>query len=108
MSRFLKLEIPRYQIGNDVIASRKEIKNPWISDVDQKGQASMELKLGPMTRARMKKLKASNGNEYNGIVAYMEEALKNKFEGQGKASKLFSIFSICKDHSREQFDDENG
>ncbi|KAI5658039.1 hypothetical protein M9H77_26832 [Catharanthus roseus] len=28
-----------------------------------------------MTRARMKKLKASNGNENNGMVAYMEEAL---------------------------------
>ncbi|KAI5682106.1 hypothetical protein M9H77_03334 [Catharanthus roseus] len=34
---------------------------------------------------------------------------KNKFEefeGQGKASKLFSIFSISKDHSMEQFDGE--
>ncbi|KAI5662869.1 hypothetical protein M9H77_22192 [Catharanthus roseus] len=42
----------------------------------------------------MKKLKASNRNEDNGMVAYMEEALKNKFEefgGQGKASKLFAI-----------------
>ncbi|KAI5664423.1 hypothetical protein M9H77_23746 [Catharanthus roseus] len=33
-----------------------------------------------MTRARMKKLKASNGNEVNSMVAYMEEALKNMFE----------------------------
>ncbi|KAI5664162.1 hypothetical protein M9H77_23485 [Catharanthus roseus] len=33
----------------------------------------------------------------------MEEALKNKFEefeDQGKVSKLFTIFSISKDHSR--------
>ncbi|KAI5676266.1 hypothetical protein M9H77_07216 [Catharanthus roseus] len=39
------------------------------------------------------------------MVAYMEEALKNKlggFEDQEKVSKLFSICSINKDHSREQ------
>ncbi|KAI5676649.1 hypothetical protein M9H77_07599 [Catharanthus roseus] len=30
-----------------------------------------------------------------------------EFEGQGKASKLFTICSISKDHSREQFDGEN-
>ncbi|KAI5677054.1 hypothetical protein M9H77_08004 [Catharanthus roseus] len=58
----------------------------------------MELKFGPMTRARMKKLKAYNRNEDNGMTAYMEEALKNKFERQGKASKCFSICSISKDH----------
>ncbi|KAI5664128.1 hypothetical protein M9H77_23451 [Catharanthus roseus] len=40
----------------------------------------MELKLGPITRAQMKKLKASNGNEDNSMVAHMEEDLKNKFE----------------------------
>ncbi|KAI5672385.1 hypothetical protein M9H77_12749 [Catharanthus roseus] len=66
----------------------------------------MELKLGPMTRARIKKLKASNGNEDKGMVAYMEGALKNKFEefkGQEKNSKLFTICLISKDYSREQF-----
>ncbi|KAI5652233.1 hypothetical protein M9H77_29420 [Catharanthus roseus] len=39
------------------------------------------------------------------MVAYMEEALKNKFEefkGQEKTSKLFTICSISKDFSREQ------
>ncbi|KAI5676168.1 hypothetical protein M9H77_07118 [Catharanthus roseus] len=61
---------------------------PTLNDVDQKSQASMELKLRPMTRARMKKLQAFNRNKDNGMVAYMEKALKNKFEGQGKASKL--------------------
>ncbi|KAI5667622.1 hypothetical protein M9H77_17475 [Catharanthus roseus] len=40
-----------------------------------------------MTRAWINKLKASNGNEDNVMVAYMEEALKNN-----------------KDYSREQFD----
>ncbi|KAI5672130.1 hypothetical protein M9H77_12494 [Catharanthus roseus] len=44
----------------------------------------MESNLGPITKARMKKLKASNRNEDNGMIAYMEEALKNKFEGVGK------------------------
>ncbi|KAI5668279.1 hypothetical protein M9H77_18132 [Catharanthus roseus] len=70
----------------------------------------MELKLGTMTRAQMKKLKASNGNKDNGMVAYMDEALKNifgEFGDQGKASKLFSICSISKDHSRKQFEGEN-
>ncbi|KAI5676536.1 hypothetical protein M9H77_07486 [Catharanthus roseus] len=36
-----------------------------------------------MTRAQIKKLNSSNGNEDNGTVAYMEEALKNKFEEFG-------------------------
>ncbi|KAI5663932.1 hypothetical protein M9H77_23255 [Catharanthus roseus] len=47
-----------------------------------------------MTRARMKKLKASNGNEDNGMVVCMEEALKKgfgEFGDQGKASKLVSF-----------------
>ncbi|KAI5676467.1 hypothetical protein M9H77_07417 [Catharanthus roseus] len=46
----------------------------------------------------------------NGIVAYMEEVLKNKFEGfgdQGEASKLLSICSISKDHSMKQLEEEN-
>ncbi|KAI5681907.1 hypothetical protein M9H77_03135 [Catharanthus roseus] len=42
----------------------------------------MELKLGPMIRAQMKKLKDSNGNEDNIMVAYIEEALTNKFEAR--------------------------
>ncbi|KAI5681866.1 hypothetical protein M9H77_03094 [Catharanthus roseus] len=70
----------------------------------------MELKLGPITRVRMKKLKASNGNEDNGMVTYMEESLKNRFErfgDQGEASKLFSICSISKDHYRKQLEREN-
>ncbi|KAI5648792.1 hypothetical protein M9H77_34797 [Catharanthus roseus] len=44
------------------------------------------------------------------MVVYMEEALKNNFEGFGdqeKASKLFSICSISKDHSRKQLEGEN-
>ncbi|KAI5649439.1 hypothetical protein M9H77_35444 [Catharanthus roseus] len=53
-----------------------------ISDADWKNQAPVELKPGPITRVWMKKFKASNGNEDNGMVAYMEEALKNKFEGK--------------------------
>ncbi|KAI5653331.1 hypothetical protein M9H77_30518 [Catharanthus roseus] len=52
-------------------------------DADRKNHASMELKLGPMTRARMKKPKASNGNKDNGMVVYMKEALKHKFEEFG-------------------------
>ncbi|KAI5672359.1 hypothetical protein M9H77_12723 [Catharanthus roseus] len=47
----------------------------------------------------------------NGVVAYMEEALKDKlegFEGQEKASKAFSMCSIRTDHSRERIRGENG
>ncbi|KAI5668777.1 hypothetical protein M9H77_18630 [Catharanthus roseus] len=116
----------------------------------------MELKHGPFASVRPKKIKANNGNVDNGMVFYMENALKIKFEGfedqeqgatdvdreamklkiycldqslvqgrrrtrlkvlkimfeefesQGKASKWFTICSISKDYSREQFDCENG
>ncbi|KAI5677757.1 hypothetical protein M9H77_08707 [Catharanthus roseus] len=57
------------------------------------------------------KLKIHNANKANGIVVFIEEALKNKlecFEAQGKASKLFSICSISKDHSTKQTGGENG
>ncbi|KAI5664130.1 hypothetical protein M9H77_23453 [Catharanthus roseus] len=80
-------------------------------DVDWKSQAPIELKLGPNTRAWMKKFKASNTNEDNGMVAYIEEALKNKFGGFGdqrEAFKLFSICSIRKDHLRKQLEGEIG
>ncbi|KAI5663397.1 hypothetical protein M9H77_22720 [Catharanthus roseus] len=57
-----------------------------------------------MTRARMKKLKASNETEDSGIVSYMEKVLKNnfkEFKGQEKTSKLFTICSISKDYPEE-------
>ncbi|KAI5662013.1 hypothetical protein M9H77_21336 [Catharanthus roseus] len=60
----------------------------------------MKLKFGLLTRAQIKKLKIHDADIDNGMVAYMEEALKNKLEGfedQGKVSKLFSICSISKD-----------
>ncbi|KAI5653663.1 hypothetical protein M9H77_30850 [Catharanthus roseus] len=53
----------------------------------------------------MKKLKFHDTNIDNGMVAYMEDTLKNKLEGfedQGKASKWLSIYTIYKHHSREQ------
>ncbi|KAI5681317.1 hypothetical protein M9H77_02544 [Catharanthus roseus] len=56
----------------------------------------MELKLGPITRARMNILKASNRNEDNGMF--------EEFKGQEKTSKLFTICSINKDYSREQLE----
>ncbi|KAI5676583.1 hypothetical protein M9H77_07533 [Catharanthus roseus] len=70
----------------------------------------MELKLGPITKAWIKKLKASFGIGDSGMVSYIEEALKNKFEefqGQVKTSKLFTIYSISKDYSREKLGVEN-
>ncbi|KAI5653445.1 hypothetical protein M9H77_30632 [Catharanthus roseus] len=71
----------------------------------EQSQTSKELKLGPMTRGRMKKLNASNGNRDNVMIGYLEEAFNNKFEefeGQEKTSMLFSICSISKDYSEEQ------
>ncbi|KAI5664496.1 hypothetical protein M9H77_23819 [Catharanthus roseus] len=60
-------------------------------DVDRKSQAPVDLKLGQLTRPRGKKLKNHDVNVANGIVSYMEKALKNNLEGfedQEKASKL--------------------
>ncbi|KAI5672513.1 hypothetical protein M9H77_12877 [Catharanthus roseus] len=64
-------------------------------------------RLGPITRSQKRKL---NIHEDNGMVAYMEEALKSKLEGfedQKKASKLFSMCSTSKDQSREQIGRES-
>ncbi|KAI5672283.1 hypothetical protein M9H77_12647 [Catharanthus roseus] len=50
-------------------------------------------------RARVKKIKIHDANVANGMVVYMEKALKNKhkrFEDQGKTSKLLSICRISK------------
>ncbi|KAI5663546.1 hypothetical protein M9H77_22869 [Catharanthus roseus] len=66
----------------------------------------MEVKLGPITRAQRKKLKI---HEDNGMVAYVEEALKRKleeFEGQERASKLFSMCSISKDRSKNKLEEK--
>ncbi|KAI5649784.1 hypothetical protein M9H77_35789 [Catharanthus roseus] len=55
--------------------------------------------------AGVKKFKIHDANDAKGKATYMEEALKSKLEGledQGRASKLFSICSIGKGHSREQ------
>ncbi|KAI5664405.1 hypothetical protein M9H77_23728 [Catharanthus roseus] len=71
-------------------------------DVNRKSQAPMELKLGPPTRAQGKKFKIYDDNVANGLVVFMEEALKNKLEGfedKGNSSKLLSICTISKDHS---------
>ncbi|KAI5668630.1 hypothetical protein M9H77_18483 [Catharanthus roseus] len=45
----------------------------------------MESKSGPITRAQRKKLKI---HEDNGMVAYMEEALKSKLQGTKQGNKL--------------------
>ncbi|KAI5682524.1 hypothetical protein M9H77_03752 [Catharanthus roseus] len=69
-------------------------------------QSPTEVKNGPITRAERRKL---TGLEDNGIVAYLEEALKCKlegFEGKERASKLFSMCSISKDQRREQIGGE--
>ncbi|KAI5671545.1 hypothetical protein M9H77_11909 [Catharanthus roseus] len=68
----------------------------------------MKVKNGPITRAQRRKIKML---EDNGMVAFFEEALKSKlqgFEGQERATKLFSMCSISKDQSREQIGGEIG
>ncbi|KAI5662711.1 hypothetical protein M9H77_22034 [Catharanthus roseus] len=47
----------------------------------------------------------------NGMIAYMEDTLKRKIEeldGQGKLPKLFTIYSIIKEQSREQLGEKIG
>ncbi|KAI5668798.1 hypothetical protein M9H77_18651 [Catharanthus roseus] len=54
-------------------------------------QAPMDVKLRPLARALAKKLKIHEANEADGMVAFMEKALKYNLEGfedQGKASKF--------------------
>ncbi|KAI5667945.1 hypothetical protein M9H77_17798 [Catharanthus roseus] len=90
-----------FQEGEDF---RMNLLEGGAYDVNRKSQAPLKLKLGPLTRARMKKLKIHDANVDNRLVVYMEEALKNKLEGfedKGKASKFLSICKITKDHSRE-------
>ncbi|KAI5652243.1 hypothetical protein M9H77_29430 [Catharanthus roseus] len=63
--------------------------------------SSIEVRQGPMTRAQRKKLKLQ---EDNGMIAYIMEALKRKFdefEDQGKHPKLFTMCSIVKEQSRK-------
>ncbi|KAI5653086.1 hypothetical protein M9H77_30273 [Catharanthus roseus] len=69
--------------------SRTNLFKRVANDVHQESQEAKDLLHGPFTSARPKKIKDNDGNMDNGVVSYMEEALKNKleeFEGQGKAS----------------------
>ncbi|KAI5683107.1 hypothetical protein M9H77_04335 [Catharanthus roseus] len=88
--------------------SRMNLFKGRADDENRMSQSPMEWKLGPITRAQRKKLKI---HEDNGMISYIEEALKRKligFEGQDRASKLFVICSISKDQTREQIGGENG
>ncbi|KAI5664053.1 hypothetical protein M9H77_23376 [Catharanthus roseus] len=67
-------------------------------------QSPLGLKLRPITRAQMKKLKLQEDND---MIACMEDALKSKIEelnGQGKLPKLFTVCSIVKKQLREQLE----
>lgn len=89
-----------------------ESDNRWKHiDVDRNSQEPIDVKLGQLARARAKKLKLHEENEANGMVSYIEEALRKKleeFEGLEKTSKLFLICTISKDHSGEQIGGKNG
>ncbi|KAI5671375.1 hypothetical protein M9H77_11739 [Catharanthus roseus] len=53
-------------------------------------------------RARLKKIKANDGNFAKGMVGFIEEAMKNKnerFEDQAEPFKLLTIYTISKDYS---------
>ncbi|KAI5676479.1 hypothetical protein M9H77_07429 [Catharanthus roseus] len=52
------------------------------NDMNRESQEAKDLFHGPFSSARPKKRKDNNGNEVNGMVSYMEEALKNKLEGR--------------------------
>ncbi|KAI5653791.1 hypothetical protein M9H77_30978 [Catharanthus roseus] len=87
---------------NDCLASddlRTNVLKPLADDVNRTSKSPLEAKRGPITRAQRRKLKAL---EDNSMVAYLEEAFKNKleeFEGQERVSKLFSKRSISKNQT---------
>ncbi|KAI5680958.1 hypothetical protein M9H77_02185 [Catharanthus roseus] len=72
--------------------------------MNQMSQSPLDLRLGPITRAQIKKLKLQ---EDDGMIAYMEDALKSKvgeFEDQGKHPKLLTMCSIFKEQSKAQLE----
>ncbi|KAI5653810.1 hypothetical protein M9H77_30997 [Catharanthus roseus] len=80
-----------------VSRKRRRVISFRSTDIDRKSQVPIDVKLGPPPRARSKKLKIHEANKANGML--------EEFEDLGKTSKLFSIGSISKDHSREQIGD---
>ncbi|KAI5652891.1 hypothetical protein M9H77_30078 [Catharanthus roseus] len=97
-------------VHNKKFGMKVFVFDPRGCEVDQQNEAPTDVKPGLLTRNGERKLKIHEANKANGMAAYMEEALKNKLEevaGLRKASKLFSICSIRKDHFREQIEGEN-
>ncbi|KAI5672099.1 hypothetical protein M9H77_12463 [Catharanthus roseus] len=73
--------------------------------MNRMSQSPLDLKLAPITRAQRKKLKLQEDND---MIAYVEDALNSKIEkldGQGKLPKLFTMCSIVKEQSKEQFEE---
>ncbi|KAI5681163.1 hypothetical protein M9H77_02390 [Catharanthus roseus] len=69
--------------------------NGYVDNVNRMSQSLMEVKNGPITRAQRRKLKALEDND-----------MLEGFEGQERASKLFSMCSISKDQTKEQIGGE--
>ncbi|KAI5650237.1 hypothetical protein M9H77_36242 [Catharanthus roseus] len=64
--------------------------------MNRTSQSPLDLKLGSITSAQMKKLKLQ---EAHSMISYMEEALKRKIE---ELPKLFTMCSVVNEQSREQ------
>ncbi|KAI5648879.1 hypothetical protein M9H77_34884 [Catharanthus roseus] len=87
------------RVGKALPASIKHIVQKMLTDkkeddMNQTSHSPLDLKLRPMTRARMKKLKLQEDKD---IIAYIEDTLKSKvdaFDGQGKLPNLFTMCSI--------------
>ncbi|KAI5672873.1 hypothetical protein M9H77_13237 [Catharanthus roseus] len=68
--------------------------------MNRKSPSSMEVKLGPMTRTKRKKLKLQEGN---GMLAYMMEATKSKVDEVEDQEKHPKLFTICADDESMEF-----
>ncbi|KAI5682067.1 hypothetical protein M9H77_03295 [Catharanthus roseus] len=63
-----------------------------MDDVDRKSQAPIKSKLRPITRARTKKLKDSNGNEDNGVQSsFKEETSGRKLSKVGEGHPTTNV-----------------
>ncbi|KAI5652624.1 hypothetical protein M9H77_29811 [Catharanthus roseus] len=94
-------------IDGELVKQKKS--DDRLSDINRESQETLELMHRPLIRAKAKKIKANDkvndGILVKGLVAFMEEAIKNKYEGfedQRDPSKFLTFYTISKDCSSEQ------
>ncbi|KAI5677394.1 hypothetical protein M9H77_08344 [Catharanthus roseus] len=94
----------------EVIDSRlNSFKRGYDINMNRNDQEANELIHGTITRGRAMKIKAYDDSLAKGMVAFIEETMKNElnkknegFEDKEKPSKLLIIYTISKAHSMKQ------